>query len=137
LAAALALAPPGHGFEQSCLQCHNPDLRRQWGCDEPTSEPLTFIAPCPFCSGENEHCPECHGNQNGIPVHRCPNSQVTQREFDMINAAVLAERGTLPDPGGWQDQAATFVRAYPLAVREIAHWTDVHRKVAMAKARQK
>lgn len=133
----MALAPRGHGFEPNCNECHDPEKRKRWGCDEETAEPIAFIAPCPFCSGPDSRCPHCAGNLDGVPVRRCPNSQVTRRELDMINAAVLAERGMLPDAGGWQEQAATFVRAYPIAAREIAHWTSVHHKVAMQAAKRK
>ena len=62
---------------------------------------------------------------------------MTRRSFDALNAAMLVDKGVLPEPGGWQDQPATFVAAYPYIAREIAHWTDVHRKVAIDEARRK
>ena len=66
-----------------------------------------------------------------MPVLRCPRRTVTDRERDAIVAASLVERGVLPDQGGWQDQPATFVQAYPLAMLEIEHWRGVAREAAM------
>lgn len=63
-------------------------------------------------------------------MHRCPNVLATKQEFDAINAALLVEQqGVLPGPGGWLDQSATFVAAYPSILREIGHWRSVHQEV--------
>lgn len=97
---------------------------------------MTALAPCPFCRGGVAGCEECGGN-NEIPIHRCPNKLVTSREIAAISAALMVERGVLPDPGGWMDQPATFVQAFPLITREIAHWQRVVHEHELAKAKRK
>lgn len=134
MAAVLACTPPGQVFEQTCTRCHDHDLRTQWGCDEPVAEATQFLEPCPFCAGSREECEHCHGT-NQIPITRCPRKTVPMQCIEMIQAAALVEYGVLPDPGGWHDQPATFVRAYPLAMQEINHWREWARKQAMKKAR--
>lgn len=57
-------------------------------------------------------------------------------EIEAVNAALLMDRGVLPDAGGWSDQSATFVAAYPLLRREIEHWRAVHEKEASERARR-
>jgi hypothetical protein len=125
------MAPRGCGFEQDCSQCHEPEIRKQWGCDEPTAEPLFWLEPCPFCAGKQQACAHCDGT-NKVAMHRCPNALATQVERDMLTAAALVEHGVLPEEGGFQDQAATFCQAYPLAMQEIVHW----RAVAADRARK-
>jgi len=93
----------------------------KWGCDSDTAEPLCHISPCPFCNGLRDECVHCTGSNN-VPIYRCPNKLVTQRHLDAISAANLVEHGILPDPGGWQDQANTFVRAFPLLCNEVNYW---------------
>lgn len=136
IAACVACAPRGNRFEQDCSQCHDPNKRKEWGCDEPTAEPFAFIDPCPFCDGGSADCVHCKGGGR-IPMHRCPNVLATRREFDAITAAALVEHGVLPDEGGWQDQPNTFVRAYPLLMQEIQHWRAVHQRLAQQKATRK
>lgn len=58
---------------------------------------------------------------------------MTRRELETITAAALVEHGILPDEGGWQEQAATFTAAWPLAMQEINHWRDARRKAAASK----
>jgi hypothetical protein len=55
----------------------------------------------------------------------------------VIGMAQLVEKGVLPEPGGWQDQPATFTQAYPHIMREVAHWTQMHRDIAMEQARKR
>lgn len=136
MAAVLACTEPGQVFEQTCTRCHDPNLRQQWGCDEPVAEPTQWLTPCPFCAGSSEDCEHCKGS-NQIPILRCPRKTVTQQHLDTITAAALVEQGVLPDRGGWQDQPATFVRAYPICAREIAHWRAYHREQAAKKAEGK
>lgn len=71
-----------------------------------------------------------------MPLHRCPNQLISNRELEAVQAAALVEHGHLPDAGGWQDQAATFVEAYPLLMREINHWRGVARDMAMRNAKK-
>ncbi len=136
MAAAVNLAPRGCGFEQDCTRCDDPELRKQWGCDAPAEQPVTWLEPCPFCSGGSASCKHCTGT-NRVPIFRCPHALATARERDVLMAASLVEQGMLPDPGGWQDQAATFVEAFPLATNEIAHWREVRRELAQRQAESK
>lgn len=54
-----------------------------------------------------------------------------------MTACFQTEQGILPDPGGWQDQAATFTDAWPLVMHEIQHWRKVARDQAIEKAKRK
>jgi hypothetical protein len=63
-----------------------------------------------------------------------PNKLASEHERDAIAAASMAESGVLPDAGGWQDQAHTFVQAYPVAFREIYNWRKKHEEIAARKA---
>jgi hypothetical protein len=136
LAAAVACAPAGHGFEQDCTRCHDPELRRQWGCDEPTAEPVVFLDPCPWCEAKRDDCEHC-GGSGKAPVHRCPHALVTRDELELVQACALVEQGHLPERGGWQDQPAAFVQAYPLVMREVQHWRRVAQEKAMREAQHK
>lgn len=98
-------------------------------------EPVLTIA-CAFCSGLQDDCAHCHGS-NEIPIHRCPNKIVTKRELDCVTACFQTEQGILPDPGGWQDQAATFTAAWPLVMHEIQHWRVVAQQQAVNEAKRK
>lgn len=126
----MACAPDGCEFEQDCTQCHDPDKRKAWGCDELTERSVFELEPCLWCAGKVATCPHCNGT-NRMPIHRCPHALTSRRHFDVLAASVMVEQGILPDGGGWQDQAATFVAAYPICAREIASW----RAIAAAKAR--
>lgn len=118
------LAPRGCGFEQDCSLCRNDvELRKRWGCDEPAEAPVASIR-CPFCDGRDEQCGECHGT-NAIDIHRCPNQIADERCRTALTAASMVENGVLPESGGWQDQPAKFVQAFPLMMRELRHWSDV------------
>lgn len=110
--------------------------RRAWGCDEPAPEPVLWIEPCPFCAGRNPACDQCSGTDR-VPIMRCPQRLVTQRELSAVSAALLVERGVLPDAGGWEQQAHTFVAAFPLLCSEIAHWRQVASQRAIEQAKQK
>lgn len=68
---------------------------------------------------------------------RCPNATVSRTDLAVISAVLMTERGILPDSGGWHDQAAAFVAAFPLVCDEIASWREVHRRIAMRNAQKK
>ena len=134
MAAAITCAPPGAGPVQSCRDCEgNQALRAEWGCDAPAAEPWNYVQPCPFCAGERRDCQACEGS-NQWPLRDCPNRVVTRAELDLIGAAAMVEKGVLPDAGGWQAQAATFVEAFPFAAREISQWREVAMKRAQKDA---
>lgn len=72
-------------------------------------------------------------------VRECPWRRIKRCHELAVEAVVQMEAGILPAPGGMQDQAATFVEAYPLLVQELAHWRDVavERARKQAEARRK
>jgi hypothetical protein len=72
-----------------------------------------------------------------VPVNRCPNATVKPEHLQLINAALLAEKGVLQDAGGWLDQSCTFATVFPLLCGEIAHWREVATKAAMDKSKSK
>ncbi len=117
------------GFQQDCQQCHDPQKRKP-GCDEAAAEPIDHIEPCPFCRGDRDDCDHCHGT-NKVPFYRCPYKLATRRELDCVMACVQIEHGLLPDPGGWQDQAATFTAAWPYVMNEVSRWREIAREQAM------
>lgn len=94
------------------------------------------LTPCPYCDGRNDDCTDCHGT-NRVPMLRCPASQVTRREIDVVTSVGMTQVGVLPSPGGWFDQPHTWVKAWPVVMREISKWQQVHQERAAAAARQK
>jgi hypothetical protein len=135
------LLAPG-GVEPTCLRCfdhENPEHqenRKRWGCDGPSKDPVLELEPCPFCRGELETCPEC-GGANRIPIFDCPNKLVELWHQEYVTAALMVDKGILPDSGGWYEQSAKFVEAYPLLSSEIEHWRSVHIERARKKAARK
>jgi hypothetical protein len=127
------LSPDGPNFEQDCTRCrHDPELRRRWGCDGPAPEPVLYVSPCPACRGRRQDCSECKG-RNAAPVWRCPNVLVGRCEVAVVEAvAVFVDKGILPNPGGWSDQAAVFTEAYGHVSGEVEAWREVHRARARA-----
>lgn len=118
LAVAACCSPDGRPWEPNCSECHDPQKRLAWGCDAPSEEPVDFLTPCRFCKGQRSECVHCNG-ANRIPIHRCPNKLVTSRHVHAVRAVAQVEAGILPDSGGWNDQAHTFVVAYPWIAAEI------------------
>lgn len=123
LAAAIVCSAKGEGPVQSCRVCRTSRrLRAEWGCDGPSAEPWGYLG-CPFCAGDSPECTACAGTGQ-IPQSECPHRVVTERELGLIAAFAMVENGVLPDPGGWNDQAATFVSAYPFGAREIHSYRE-------------
>lgn len=110
-------------------------MRERWGCDGPSPEPWGWIDPCPFCRGGSASCAQCGGDDR-VGLYACPNRVVGQRELDAVGAVALVEQGVLPCSGGWSDQPATFVQAYPIVAREIHNWREVAMKQVQDKARR-
>lgn len=94
---------------------------------------MTRITPCPFCYGRREDCEHCSGTDK-VPIFRCPNQLVKRAHLDYVTACVMTERGILPDAGGWQDQPATFLAAFPIVMDEVRRWREIARKKAEADA---
>lgn len=65
----------------------------------------------------------------------CPRRRVGAAHFAAIDAIVQMEFGILPAAGGMEDQAATFVEAFPLLLGELKHWRDVAQEVAQQRAK--
>lgn len=84
---------------------------------------MTTLA-CFVCAGKDDACPECQGS-NRIELRECPWRRIQPEHEEAITAAVQMERGILPEAGGWLDQSATFVAAFPLLLNELAHWRNV------------
>ena len=123
MAVAACCAADGRAWEQDCKQCHDPIKRAAWGCDEPTKVSTFELSPCMFCSGRSDDCTHCKGT-NRIEFFRCPNKMVTPRHVHAVRAAAHVEAGILPDAGDWNDQAHTFVVAYPWIARELQWWRE-------------
>lgn len=130
MAAGVVLAPKGHGFEQDCRLCHDPEKRARWGCDVPAPESFGVTTPCPFCGGVDPKCEDCHGT-NEWHLHVCPHKMTTARDLDLVMLAQHAEQGRLPDAGGMMDQAATFGAALPVLLREIGAWRQKAMRVEL------
>ena len=136
VAVAVAFDSDGSGFEQSCYVCKtSPDLRMKWGCEERTIDPVFYIAPCVMCHGKDEHCRSCEGD-NRVPMFRCPRQIATTHLTDIVQLVVLCELGVLPDAGGWADQAASFVQAYPIVSNEIARTRAKAQQQSMNRAKR-
>jgi len=136
VAVAVAFDTDGGSFEQSCHVCRrDPNARRRWGCDTPTDEPQLWIGPCVWCHGRDDQCPHCHGDGR-VPIYRCPRSVATTGLLDVVQLTVLTDNGILPDTGGWQDQATTFVQAYPVVSQEIARTRAHLQEQAMKRQRK-
>lgn len=71
-----------------------------------------------------------------MPVFDCPNRTTTSRELAVISTCCMIEQGVLPDPGGWEDQAHSLVRAYPVVMNEVRLWREEARKQARKAAEQ-
>ena len=137
MAVAVAFQSSGSGLEQDCRQCvTSADLRHQWGCDQPTVEPLFWLNPCPWCNGMVDKCDHCQG-EGRVGVPRCPNKMATSKHLELVAAVEMVEQGILPDPGGWQDQASLFVQAYPLVASEVAKMRNSIQEQATKKAHTK
>lgn len=136
VAVAVALAGDSGGFQQTCLRCGDPALRKEWGCDQPTDEPQFYIGPCIWCHGHDEQCTHCEGH-NRIAVHRCPHSIATRDLIDVVQSVALVEQGILPDAGAWMDQATTWVQAFPIVSSEIQRTRARMQEQAAQRARKR
>lgn len=68
-----------------------------------------FWISCPDCNGWNPECEACEGGGKKN-LRRCPSSFVDARMRSfMVAYRQYDERGVLPAPGSWNDQAALFV----------------------------
>jgi len=112
-------------------------MRGPWGCDGPTASPeFAVTIRCFVCDGRDPGCPDCRGTGD-IEIRDCPWKRVEDQHLDACDAMVRMESGILPGPGGFSDQSATFVEAYPLLRAELDHWREVQQRRAEQKAKQR
>lgn len=113
----------------------NPDqlaMRAQWGCDDTLGdEDARYGVTCPVCNGAG--CTAevqaltgraCVGGQR--PMGRCPGACQTPDIARALRAyRMMKDAGVSPVPGGFVDQAASFVRFCSVLEAEMAF---VHRE---------
>ena len=102
-----------------CLVCRAPgndELRRRWGCDAETAEPVTYLE-CTECTGGEAGCPHCRGDRLGIPDRRCLWQLREASAWQACQLAELLALGIPPVQGGWLDQSAALTDA----IRFAAH----------------
>lgn len=111
-------------MEQTCWLCklpENAELRRRWGCEEPTKKPWDEIG-CWVCRDQpanaRELCPVCGGTQR-LPLHDCPWKMIGEPERFACTAVSYLEVGVLPFGGlGWAELPATMADAITLVSAE-------------------
>lgn len=117
---------------QDCRICRRvPRLREQWGCDESACDPTGYVH-CHRCYGRDPECPECEGDQRGIPVYDCPYRTAAPTVLRALPFYANWRNGLLPVPGGLLDQSASFVDAMRMLDSEVAE----AERVASEKARK-
>lgn len=121
MAAILAYAPKE--LPQTCQRCRSddePDLRKQWGCDAPQSDPVQWIG-CGECDGHDTSCRHCNGT-GLLALHRCPWAMMDESPqcFEVVQYANLIEAGILPVAGGLREQSAVFVDGLKHVLRNKA-----------------
>lgn len=119
-----------------CRKCREPrcgDLRKQWGCDAPTDEPV-FSITCGVCNGNG--CPPHEGewtDPNRAPCdgghvryYRCMSAilaHAPQWLLDFLDAyRMLDQHGVLPVAGGYMNQTALFADACSVLSSEVGDW---------------
>lgn len=121
----MACAPDGCGIENVCHQCDQPETPCEIALD-----------PCPFCRARQDDCAHCRG-EGIVRFPSCAKRRVDRHHLELVQSVALVETGHLPAAGGWQDQPAVFVQAYPLVRAEIEHQRALARELAMQKAKSK
>lgn len=95
---------------QTCRHCKKPggeDLKKEWGCDEPTSHAQLWI-PCQDCPREGE-CATCHGD-GWEEIRVCPQKLVWPEAWELLGLHAYWPEA-LPFAGGIYDQPAGYVAA--------------------------
>jgi hypothetical protein len=96
----LAVALPD--FNLSCERCHeNLNLQKENGCFEDSPIPDKWQI----------------GNHT---FQRCPIKVVTLQSYAYIRAYNWMQMGFLPNPGGWTEQPAKFIRVMDVIGTEIS-----------------
>jgi hypothetical protein len=99
-----------------CPKCREPQLRKQWGCDEAAAWPI-YTQSCGSCCGAG--CADCQ-NRGSVAVNRCPFSQTGSYALEIARLASAVEAGFLPTAGGYLDQPAAIMRLVELTLQEKA-----------------
>jgi len=73
---------------------------------------------CPVCGGAG--CSACRHGQ--IEIDRCPLELIDGDTWELLDAAVLYEKGLPPVAGGALDQTAYLIAAAAWIFNEIAYW---------------
>lgn len=81
-------------------------MRRNSGCDEPDPEGV-FSVTCPECGGGSYECERCK-ERGSVTVYRCPMVASGRDALELLRAYRAFERGCMPAPGAWREQAAAF-----------------------------
>lgn len=110
--------------------CGEPQLRLDWGCDAPRSEPVFQIA-CE-CGGAKRDCQSDDCDDGWRPLYRCPFALIRENgpalglsDF-LYSWGVWREHGVLPGPGSFDDQPAAWVQACYIADQERSAWDRAH-----------
>lgn len=116
-----------------CSRCGgaDPEIRRNWGCDEPAVSPVWDIE----CSCDGAGCEECDG-EGRRAMYRCPGSMLREAEQSTVRAIGKAMRaygfldahGILPAPGSLSEQSASFLEFVGLVGRERGDWEAKRRE---------
>ena len=119
-----------------CTRCRRPgsqELRKSWGCDEPSSRTV-WESSCPRCSGTDSECERC-GGEGTVGHNRCPAAMMQgchpaqQVHVDLLLRAYshYDRRNVLPVSGAWMDQSRSFLAGVDLIDAERAFWDGIHR----------
>ena len=95
---------------QSCRLCKKPgceDLKKEWGCDEPTAHAQLWI-PCQGCP-ETGECATCHGD-GWEAIHDCPQKVVWPEAVELLHLHAYWPEA-VPFSGGIYEQPAGYVAA--------------------------
>lgn len=104
----------------ACPRCRlAPELRAQWGCDEPSTIGAYWFMRCPRCDGFDQACELCRGGGRA-GMDRCPPSMVTRDAGRVMDVYAAYKNGVLPDPGGWYQQTALFGRVIRVVESEVS-----------------
>lgn len=115
-----------------CPDCRDAATRVEWGCDEAARNDV-FRTTCPVCSGGDAECTRCEGSGTA-GFKRCPQSMVDAETRALMDSYRAYTDGHLPAPGGWNDQARSWVKA--VRVIEAERSAIEARREAQRKARQ-
>ena len=101
-------------FGAGCKNCQG-----QKGCTDPVGPAAPITLECPGCNGFG--CSECD-DVGSIDIIECPLNIIDYATRDVIEYAILYEKGLPPIAGGALDQTANFIEAAAFVFAERAKW---------------